>query len=526
MPDAFDVIVIGSGFGGAVAACRLAERGDRVLVLERGRRWTTDTYPREPGDPWIWDQNRPELRNGWLDFRCFDRMAVAQGAAVGGGSLIYANVSVDAPPQVFEAGWPDGMGFAELRPHYDRVAEMLGAGPIPEGQLTERFRLTREAAERAGYGDRFRALPLAVTFDPDWNYERSDAFDATQSRPWVNQHGQEQGTCVHCGNCCVGCPVQAKNTLDLNYLARAEQHGAEIRPLHLVRVIEPANGGYTVHFDRLENGRRNPGKARASRVVVSAGSLGSTELLLRCRDEYRTLPQLSPALGTGWSSNGDFLTPASYRDRSVGPTRGPTIGCAIDFLDGAYGGARFFIEDGGFPGLLRSCLVDDRPTGRVDRSAKVLYGLVREMTRMGDPLTDIMPWFAQGIDAADGRLRLRRSWVRPWRRTLSLRWRIRASEPVVEAILQMHRRLSAATGGDPCVPWAWRLLKHLVTPHPLGGCRVADSSADGVVNHGGEVFGYPRLHVADGSIIPTALGRNPSKTIAAVSELIVSRMDA
>src|SRR5215468_833601 len=115
----YDVIVIGSGFGGAITGCRLAEKGYRVLILERGRRWTPETYPREAGDPWTWDHDNPKNENGWLDLRLFPKMAVAQGAGVGGGSLIYASISVEAPQAVFQHGWPAEITYNELKPYYD-----------------------------------------------------------------------------------------------------------------------------------------------------------------------------------------------------------------------------------------------------------------------------------------------------------------------------------------------------------------------------------------------------------------------
>jgi len=143
----FDVIVIGSGFGGAVTACRLAEKNYRVLVLERGRRWDKTTYPRKATDPWTWNIARPEHENGWLDLRVFQNMAVAQGAAVGGGSLIYANISVEAPEKTFDRGWPAEIKFAELKPHYDTVAKFMNVQCVPDNQWTERMRLMKQGAK-------------------------------------------------------------------------------------------------------------------------------------------------------------------------------------------------------------------------------------------------------------------------------------------------------------------------------------------------------------------------------------------
>ena len=525
MADVFDVIVIGSGFGGAVTACRLSEKGGRVLVLERGRRWEPQDYPRDTGDAWIWDQKEPHKQNGWIDLRFFDDMIVAQGAGVGGGSLIYANVFVRPKPEIFNQGWPPEITYEELAPHYETAGQMLGVQEIPDSQLTERFKLMREAADAIGHGDRFTKLPIAVTFDPDWNYDLEDPFSEKHSKTFTNAHGVEQGTCIHLGNCDIGCDVRAKNTLDLNYLAVAEKNGAEIRPLHMVTAIEPYENGYRVTFDRLEGGRRVRGSARADRVVLGAGSIGSTDILLRCRSQHKTLPTLSPFLGRNWSSNGDFLTPAYHGDRRVSPTQGPTITSAIDFLDGSVDDEQFFIEDGGFPDVLGNFLSERVGGQHRGRRAKILFGALQEILRGRDPLNHIMLWFAQGIDAANGRLYLGRKWYAPWRRVVKLDWEIDRSEAVINAIVAMHKRLAEATNGRPLVPPTWTVLKNLVTPHPLGGCNIGTTSSNGVVNHLGEVFGHERLYVADGAIVPEAVGLNPSRTIAALAERIAAHIN-
>lgn len=522
--EKFDTVIVGSGFGGAIMACRLAQKGAKVLVLERGRRWDVSEYPRSPGDAWFYDVDEPEQHNGWIDLRVFPNMAVVQGAAVGGGSLIYANVSVEAPRHVFEQGWPPEISYAELKPHYDEVGRMLDVQELPDTQLTERFKLMRDAANAIGHGDRFRKVPIAVTFDEKWNYELDDPFSHEHSKEFTNRHGQKQGTCVHLGNCDIGCDVRAKNTLEMNYIPEAEKCGTEIRDLHVARRITPQGSGYRVDYDRIQNDQLRHEHVKAERVVIAAGSLNSTELLLRCRDQFGTLPNVSQFLGRNWSSNGDFLTPATYADRRVSPTQGPTISSAIDFLDGSDGGNRYWIEDGGFPDLLGN-FKEERIVRKLLGKYQPALEELQETIRDRDPLQHTMPWFSQGIDAANGRMYLGRKWYWPWSRVLKLDWEIDQSKPVIDAIVSMHKQLSAATGGDPWVPPTWTVLKNLVTPHPLGGCNLGTSPANGVVDHKGAVFGYDNLFVIDGSIIPEAVGRNPTRTIGALAERAAGLMN-
>jgi cholesterol oxidase len=518
----YDVIVIGSGFGGAITACRLAEAGYKVLILERGRRWDRTTYPRGPGDAWLWNAERPERENGWIDLRQFPHMAVAQGAAVGGGSLIYANISCEAPAQVFEQGWPEEITHRELKPYYDAVARFMNVQRVPDNQWTERMKLMREAAEKIGQPGRFQPLELAVSFDRDWSYDQPDPFNLAKSRRFINAQGVEQGTCVHLGNCDIGCDVDAKNTLDRNYIAWAEKHHAEVRPLHLVNRIEPVDGGYRVEYDELRDGRRVPGREGARLVILAAGSLGSTELLLRCRDEWRSLSAISRRLGMGWSSNGDFLTPALHPGRMISPTRGPTISSAIDFLDGSVDGQVFWIEDGGAPDVLGNYLRGkvDRPPG--NPRARLLVEALRRVLRERDPFQNVMPWFAQAVDAADGEFSLKRRWGFFGARRLHLRWDIAKSEAAIQAVVGMHQKLARATGGTPMVPPTWSLARDLITPHPLGGCGMGADPVSGVVNARGEVFGHRNLYVADAAIFPRAIGVNPSRTIGALAERIAA----
>jgi cholesterol oxidase len=291
----------------------------------------------------------------------------------------------------------------------------------------------------------------------------------------------------------------------------------------MVRYISPENGGYRVHFDDVSGGRLTPGTETATRVIVAAGSLNSTEILLRCRDQYKTLPHISAMLGANWSSNADFISASFNHPRNIYPSRGPTITSVIDLFDGIVDGQSFMIEDGGIPPFLTDLAVEaskSKTAGRFSLVMKILGGL----SESHDEFHNDMLWFAVGKDAADGRLYLGRKWWKPWNRVLLLKWDVSASKPVIDAIAKTHKALAEATGGNHMDPPGWKYLLNLITAHPLGGCKMGNDVSDGVVNHRGEVFGYPNLYVADGSIIPESVGLNPSRTIGAVAERIAALM--
>jgi len=179
----FDVIVIGSGFGGAITGCRLAQKNKKVLILERGKEWTKDTYPRNIEDEWIWSNTSPEKYHGWTDLRTFKGMAVITGAGVGGGSLIYANVSAIPPKSVFQAGWPPEITYDEMQPYYTTVGYVLDLQEVPAKQRSPRVQLMQEGAAKLGQANRFRPAPVAVSFDQQLAYDFNDEPDIKKAGP-------------------------------------------------------------------------------------------------------------------------------------------------------------------------------------------------------------------------------------------------------------------------------------------------------------------------------------------------------
>jgi cholesterol oxidase len=222
----------------------------------------------------------------------------------------------------------------------------------------------------------------------------------------------------------------------------------------------------------------------------------------------------------GWSSNGDFLTPAIHPFRKVDPTHGPTITSAINMLDGSAYGQDVFIEDGGLPDMVRGMIGRFAASPPSDPMGRLIVESLRPLLTGTTLVDNVMPWFAQSRDAADGRLRL------DPKGKLTMDWDIAASKATLDAVVRLHQELAFATEGMALTPLTWTIGNNLITPHPLGGCNLGTSAANGVVAHNGEVFGYKNLFVADGAIVPKAIGLNPSRTIGALAERIAKLIAA
>jgi len=516
----FDVVVVGSGFGGAVVAARLAEAGRSVCLLERGRRWAPPDYPRtfSQAQAAVWDDERGD---GFLEYRVFSHIDVIQGVGVGGGSLHYFNVQMRAPAAVFHRpGWPEAITRDTLDPYYERVEEMtLPARLVPPAgeRMPRRTEAFLDAARRAGYDADL--VPIAVHTGPPRAHPVS---------------GIVQEPCTFTADCMLGCRPRAKNSLDVNYLPLGERNGVEIRPLHQAERIEPlGDGGWAVTARVLDPGRTGPverSRIEAGRVVLSAGALGSTELLLRARDVDRTLPRLPASLGRRWSGNGDMLFAATKNTETlIDPSHGPGI------TAGAYvqpAGSRhvILIEDLAFPAALTSLFDGTLPIpSRVRSLAHAAGGYVGAAVKgspfparslfEGSLVPHLLPYLGMGTDGGGGRLHL------DSRGRLRLDWDPNDSLAMFTEMEEGLRRISVALGGQfvRSLPWRWP-FRRLLTAHPLGGCVMSDTPSTGVVDDRGEVWGHPGLFVADSSVIPGALAANPSLTIAAVAERIVEGM--
>jgi cholesterol oxidase len=395
---------------------------------------------------------------------------------------------------------------------------MLDINPIrktPYHDLPPKTVLMREVAAKLGRSDQFLYPNLAVNFD-----------DPKVRKP--NKFGAVQGGCNHCGECDVGCNNQAKNTLDLNYLKAAENTGnIDLSLQTSVTNIEPAGDGYRVHYRNHASDTNGSVEARA--VFVCAGAINTTELLLRCRDEARTLPRLSPALGHRYSGNGDYLAFAFETERPFEPSVGPTITTGIVYDRGPEDDRTWFIfQEGGFPRELASLIQTINPNGGALQ--QVTAHAKRDVERLGIALggehvgkhqdvgASSAVFLAMGRDLANGRIE-----VLPATNLLRIQWDVPSNMPLYSEQQRFSNDVAKALGGKVGYNPFWKFLHQPISVHNLGGCVMAEHPADGVIDPGGEAFGYPNLFVLDGAALPASTGTNPSHTIAAVAERNIER---
>jgi cholesterol oxidase len=516
-PD-FDVLIIGSGYGGAVCAARLAAQrrpGVRIALLERGREWVPGTFPQHllafnPLLPFVrratsWmSEQHPYNPLGLFGFYEGD-VQVVIGSGLGGASLTNCAVVLEAEAQVFrQAAWPQALRSKEvLTPYYDRARRMLSAQTTPEARLTPKLATHLTTAERLRAArvwdaEAYRA-PLAITF-------------ASRS----NAQGMRQQGCVQCGDCATGCNVGAKNSLDMNYLPLAWTAGVLMFTQVDVSAIRKDGDRYQVDYvlrpDAGRPGREEQGSVTAGVVIVAGGTMGSSAILLRSREAGGLA--VSSWVGKGFSGNGNFLGLVDYQYTDP-PVETNSAGAGVA---------------GGVPaspvGAYIEGVIDFRRASRpLDRQV-ILEDMAQASTLAGGvallTLADLrraLTLLGMGHDRADGEIRLEGG-------VPTVRWPDYDRQPSHAEVVRVMEQYAKALGGR----YAQFSPARNYTAHPLGGCRMGDSAATGVVNHRGQVFDasagaqgqavHAGLYVADASIIPTALGNNPLLTITALAERI------
>jgi len=564
--DRYDAVIVGSGFGGSVMAYRLAEAGLRTCLLERGKPYPPNSFPRTPYDLGknFWDPSKGlyGIYNVWS----FKGSGAVVASGLGGGSLIYANVILRKDENWFKEDLPGGgykawpIQYSDLVRHYEEVEKMLNIQKYPlhhsPYSFTPKTIAMRQAAGKIsnepGLKCEWMPLNLAVSFksksvgSPDEdNNNNPPLIGGPIEEPFENIHRMPRSTCRLCGECDLGCNYGSKNTLDFNYLSSAirQKEPTQIFTLCEVKEIEPDENGYIVTFEKHHEEKTSGGKCDLTKVscrflILSGGTFGSTYLLLKNRNN---LPQISKKLGSRYCVNGDLLSFISkamemkngaMAPRRLDPSFGPVITSAIRFADNLDGftdqGRGFYTQDGGHPYLLSWMTEISGFPGLLSRSLKFLklmlkyrIGLSNDAD-LGAEISDLIgsadsskssfPVLSMGRDAANAKLYLKNN------KYLECDWVIKNNKEYFKRVSRAGKAIAKALNAEyvdnPSYRWNF---KQVITAHPLGGCGMGFNIGEGVISRCGEVFGYKGLYVADGASLPGSVGPNPSLTIAALA---------
>lgn len=535
--DDFDVVIVGSGFGGSVMAYNLARAGMKVCLLERGKTYPPGSFPRSPDQMKnaFWHPEKGLL--GLYDFWSFKDSDAITSSGLGGGSLIYANVLLRKEREWFE-GWP--LTYDELAPHYDKVEAVLKPQRYPYDKepynQTVKTGVLKDGAKTLDVP--FELVPLAITFGND----SENPVPGEQLNGVPNLHGVNRYGCRLCGECYLGCNFGSKNTLDLNYLTMAKEHGADIRVLSEVTQLQPIDGGYVVTYRShvSKSASENLIGISAKYLVLAAGSLGSTSLLLNNRQWFGNL---SPTLGTRLSGNGDLLTIAigckekvenQVQKRNIQPYLGPVITGAAR-IDGGPKGHRFYIEDWSLTTTIIWLLETLNASGLKMRWFKLftnyiksLFGVhrninlsatVSDFLGVADGCISSFPMVGMGVDQSDGVMRYDEK-----TKTLNMEMPRKTSEKFFDDIREKMKTISDSLDADLFLDYPSWYLSKTITVHPLGGCPMGATWDSGVVDTHGEVYNYPNMFICDGAVMPAAIGPNPSLTIAAFADRAAGRV--
>ncbi|MGW6334385.1 GMC oxidoreductase [Nocardia rhamnosiphila] len=502
----YDVVVIGSGFGGSVSALRLTEKGYRVGVLEAGRRWDAETLPRSNWNlrKSIW---APKLGfTGPQRISLLGTCAVFSGVGVGGGSLIYGNTLYEPLTDFFtDRQWAHITDWqAELAPYYDQARRMLGVTANP--RTTPADEVIREVATDMGVGETFHPTDVGVFFNEDDPGTEVDD-------PYFGGAGPRRSGCVHCARCLTGCPHNAKNTTTTNYLFLAEQAGATVHPLTAATAVRPLpDGGYAVDTARPDRWiRKRKRTFTAEQVVFAGAALGTQQLLHRMRDRG-VLPRLSPRLGELTRSNSEAILAVVSRSRrdfaagvAITSSIHPEPNTHIEVCHYGKGQNALFplsapVIDGGAFRFLRFLLAAVAHPVVFLRSFNARHASERSvillvMQSLDNSLTSFLR--RGGLTTKQGSGEPNPTWI-----------------PLAH---EVGRRFAAKIDGDTHGLYT-DILDIPATAHYIGGCVIGDRPETGVVDPYQRVYGHPGLHIADGSAVTANLGVNPSLTITAQAE--------
>lgn len=516
----YDWIIIGSGFGGSVSALRLAEKGYSVLVLEKGRRWKKEDFPKSNWDVprWMW---RPQLGlKGIFQMSFFDHVTIMHGVGVGGGSLTYANTLPLPKDEFFRNGsWADLADWKqELSRHYATARTMLGSAPNPS--MTRGDRVLEEIAQDLGRAEHFRTTDVAVYFgEPD--VEVPD--------PYFAGEGPARVGCTFCGACMTGCRVGAKNTLDRNYLYLAEKRGVQVRPETEVKAVreQPDGKGYVVQT-APSIGRGPKMSFTADQVIFAGGVLGTMPLLLRMREDPKGLPRLSPRVGDMVRTNSEALIGIIAPDSTDDFSKGVAITSILHTDEHSHVEPVRYAEGSGF---FRTMMLPHAPGDDVlHRLSGSVRGFLRRPKAWAKAFT--VQDFAKRsqillyMRTLEGTLSLRlgRSLYTAGARDLVTK--LDPGTPAPSAFIaeatDIADRFASKVGGVAMTLASETLAGTPSTAHILGGACIGKTAEDGVIDAQHRVHGYRGLYVIDGAAMSANPGVNPSLSITALAERAMS----
>ena len=510
----YDYIIVGSGFGGSVSALRLVQKGYRVLVLEKGKRWKPEDFPKNNWNlkRWLW---LPMLRfRGIFKITIMRHVGILSGVGVGGGSLMYANTLPRPRETFFNSGSWAGLADwkQELETHYLEAERMLGAAENP--CLYDSDETLKAVAKQFGKVDSFEPTRVAVFFgEPD-----EEVAD-----PYFNGLGPRRSGCNYCGSCMTGCPNNSKNTLDKNYLYLAEKGGAEVlsrKKVYRIKNIKNTGGvdGYEVYLKDSFGLLRSRTRLTAGGVVLSGGVLGTVRLLLNMKSRH--LKNLSSQLGAQIRTNNESLALVHSQLKDKDFSRGVAIGSIFAPDEDTHLESVRYGSGSGFWKLMAVPLTHGKTM--IGRLLKILGSFIFH------PLRWFRVWFANDfakesvillfMQHLDSTLRLKKG-------LFNLRTLL-STGPAPSAFMPLAKQLADSTGeeikGSPFVMNTEALLGTPLTAHILGGCVIGASAEEGVIDSSHRVFGYEKLYVCDGSAISANPGVNPALTITAMTERAMS----